>query len=82
MSRDNLYDTVVEGVFQRMESASDVIAKNFKGVKPFGKKEISKKELFEAYDQLGTLDMEYLVQKHGREKVNSLIADMERQRNG
>lgn len=75
--KTNLYDEAVGRVLNRIETASDVISKNFKGVKPFDKKELSNDELFGAYDQLGTLDMEYLIQKHGEEKVGQFIADME-----
>ena len=72
-----MYDQAVNKVLSRIDSVSSRVAENFKNVKPFDKKEIPKSDLLQAYSQLGTQDMEYLVARHGRESINKFIQDME-----
>ena len=75
--KENLYSKVVEKTLGRMNSATNSVAQNFKNVNPFGQVEIPKGNLLSAYKQLGTQDVEYLLAKHGRDKLNSFISDME-----
>ena len=75
--RDNPYDRVLEKTLKRVNNASDRIGKNLKGVKPFDKEEIPKRELLQSYMTLTSEDMNYLIQTHGEEAMNSFIYEME-----
>ena len=75
--RDNIYDTVLDKTMARVDKVSTTLATKFKNVKPFNKEPIPPKELLQAYQGLNMTDMVYLLQKHGRQKVNDLIYELE-----
>ncbi len=77
MSKTNPYDTVLDGVNKRIEQVSDKLADRFKGIKPFNKEKIPRRELLQYYNGLDVRDMEYLIQRHGYDTVNSFIGEME-----
>ncbi len=80
--KDNVYDEVLKRTLERVESVTDTISKNFKGVKPFDKKPIPPREVRRAYDSLSVDDMKFLIQRHGQEKVNQFIGEMETEAQG
>ncbi len=79
--KNNPYDSVMDGVLKRVESVSDKIARNFKGVKPFNKEPIKNSDLLNAYLQMTPTDMAMLLQNHGADKVNEFVAEMEQLKN-
>jgi len=80
--RENPYDKVLDKTMKRVENATNRIAKNFRGVKPFDKEPIDNKELLKYYEGLTPKDMSYLVQTHGAEAMNDFIYEMEMTRIG
>lgn len=75
--KSNIYDSVLEKTLARVEKATDSIAKNFKNVKPFDKEAVSNKEMLFWYNDLSRDDMIYLLKRHGGEKLNDFIYEME-----
>ena len=78
--KDNVYDDVLDKVYQRVEKVSGTMAKRFGKVKPFNEETIPTNKLFEAYINLSQEDMQYLASVHPREVLNEFIADMENYR--
>ena len=75
--KENIYDRALEKVLLRIDKATDRIAFQFKGVQPFNKEPVDKKELLRSYESLSTSDMVKLIERHGVEKVGDFIKDME-----
>lgn len=78
--KENTFDLVVDRLLARRDEVRKKLAVNYKRTKPFRSQEIPKQELIDAYSQLSPQDMQMLVQKHGEEKMNQFIADMEQLR--
>ncbi len=53
-----------------VDKISSKISDDFKGTKPFDKKEITTKQLVRAYTELSLLDKEKLLAKHGKIAVD------------
>ena len=70
MPRENLYDEAMKGVLDIVDGASDLIAKDFKGTKPFDKEEIPKSKLVDAYLGLTIQERDILIEKHGQRAVD------------
>ena len=75
--QENVYDSVVSKMLDRIEKASDTIALRFKGVTPFNKERIPEKEIRAAFQTLSRQSMIKLIERHGVEAVNDFIAEME-----
>ncbi len=75
--KENVFDGVVDKTLNRIESVSDKIAKNFKGMKPFNKEPIKNKDLLNAYNSLTPQEMQTLVQTYGTDSINNFIGEME-----
>jgi hypothetical protein len=75
--KPNIYDLVLDKTVKRVDDVSTKIATQFKNIKPFNKEPIPKSEMLNAYRGLTMDDMVYLIQKHGRDKVNDLIYELE-----
>lgn len=78
--RDNTFDLVVDKLLVRRDEVRKKLATNYKRTKPFRQQEMPIQELMTAYSQLSPQDMQMLIQKHGEEKVNQFIAEMEQLR--
>jgi len=75
--KENPFDKVVDKTLSRMESVSDGLAKNFKGMKPFNKEPIKNRDLMNAYNSLTPQEMQQLVQTYGTDTINGFIGEME-----
>ena len=75
--KDNTYDLVLSKLEKRIDMASDRMAKNFKGMKPFDKEPIKTNELLQHYEGLTPEDIVYLIEQHGPNTVNDFIGEME-----
>lgn len=75
--RDNVYEKALNNVVERINLASQSLSKQFKNTMPFGTKKIDNSEMLSYYNGLTPEDMGFLIQKHGRDKVNTFIQNME-----
>lgn len=78
--KENVYDKALDRVLARLDSVSDRIGRNFKGVKPFDKEPIQKRNMLQYYEMLNAEDMRYLVKQHGEEAMNEFVFEMETER--
>ena len=77
MDKPNLYERALNGVEEVVNRVSESISKDFKDTKPFDTDEIPMKDMVKYYQSLSEDDMYWLIGKHGEEKVNDLIFEME-----
>lgn len=75
--KESLGDKVVDRLHERRWLVRQKLRETYKKTKPFREEPISNNELLFYYNDLDASDIDYLVQTHGRDKVNTLIAEME-----
>ena len=75
--RENVADRILTRMNKRVMAVADRLAIQYKGVKPFDAQEIKPEDQLFWYEQLGQMDMAYLVQKYGRESVEQYIYESE-----
>ena len=61
----------------RAQRARTILAKQYKGVKPFRMTPASDDDLLGTYNQLTPDKMSELIEQYGEDKVNQYIVDME-----
>lgn len=79
--KENQYDTVFEGVKERVHLAQETIRATFKNTKKFRQEPISEDEQLRQYDSLGIPGVMALVAQYGAEAIQSYIFNMESLRN-
>lgn len=75
--KENYMDDVKIGVKERMGLAREEVRTRFKNVKPFNKILISDDQILKAYAEMTTEQLNYLLNKHGPEKVEQFILEMD-----
>ena len=75
--KEALGDKVVNRLHERRESVRNRLREMYKRTKPFREEPISNDELLFYYNDLDQSDMDYLLQTHGRDKVQTMIYEME-----
>ncbi len=75
--KENMADRVLARMNKRVMAVADRLSKQYEGVKPFDAQEMKSEDQLFWYEQLGPVDMAYLVQKYGREVVNQYIYESE-----
>lgn len=75
--KESIFDKVVDQLSARRDVIRARLALDYKRTKPFRKEVIPLQELLSAYNELKPQDMQMLTQKHGEEKVNQFISEME-----
>lgn len=80
MAKDNIADGILSQLMKSIDDVSNYVSDQYKNVKPFDRAKVDSKEVLFNYDQLSPMDMAYLVDKHGNDKVNEFIHDMEMKR--
>ena len=75
--KEALGDKVVNRLHERRESVRSRLREIYKRTKPFREEPISNDELLFYYNDLDQSDMDYLLQTHGRDKVQTMIYEME-----
>ncbi len=87
MPKDNIADSILSKINKRVGSVANRLSVQYKGVKPFDSQPMKTEDQLYWYDQLGTEDMQFLIEKHGEDAINTYIFDNEqirqrRSRNG
>lgn len=77
MKSDNVADNILGRMNKRVEAVAQRLSDQYKGVKPFDAQEIKPEDQLYYYDQLGTADMDYLIEKYGRDAINEYVFNME-----
>jgi len=75
--RENIADSILERVNKRITSVAGKLAKQYQGVKPFNRQEAKPEDRLFWYEQLTPDDMNYFIQKYGRDAVNQFIYENE-----
>lgn len=75
--KNNLSDIIIDKLKERRDLVRNMLAKQYKGVKPFRMTPASDNELLEIYNQMTPDKMSELVAQQGEEKINQYIEDME-----
>lgn len=73
----NIHDRVVDKLLDRNKRVRVKLKENYAKTKPFRQEPISNDEMLVYYNMLGSEDINYLIQKHGREAVNEMIYEFE-----
>jgi len=89
MAEKGIYDLVVDKLHDRRNLVQSVLRKRFEKQKPFRTEEISNDEMLVYYNEMCNSDnppmyLDALKQKHGEQKVNEWVGEMEqmKQRRG
>jgi len=85
--KENVADSILERVNKMVGKVAGRLSIQYKGVKPFDKQPVKTEDQLFWYEQLGIEDMQYLIQKYGRDAVNQFVFESEqikarRSRNG
>lgn len=76
-NKETLGDIVVNRLHERRKLVRARLQEMYKKTKPFREEPISNDELLFYYNDLDASDIEYLTQTHGRDKVNTMVFEME-----
>ena len=71
--KTNLYDNILEGLTEMIEEVSDSISKEFKGVNPFDKEPVSKKQALFDFSQLGPEVQQALRDNLGEDTIDDYL---------
>ncbi len=74
---ENIADSILGRINKRVEAVAGRLSGQYKGVKPFDAQEVKPEDQLYWYEQLGTDDMDYLIEKHGRDTVNQFVFESE-----
>jgi len=77
MTKINQADGILAETMKMVESISDYLAIEYKNVKPFDRREISKEEQLYNYGQMTQQDMLGMIKTQGYEYTNQYIAENE-----
>jgi len=82
--KESIHDRVVDKLIERNKRVRGKLAEEYAKTKPFRQEPVSSDEMLVYYNMLGSEDIDYLLQKHGREAVNQMIYEFEtmKQRRG
>jgi len=80
MTKANIGDLVLAETMKMVNRISDYIAKEYQGVRPFDKKEVSPKDRLFEFDHITPADMVSFVEKNGTEAANKYVYEMEQLR--
>ena len=75
--RGNIADNILARVNKTVGNVANRLSRQYKGVKPFDKEPVRSEDQLYWYEQLGIEDINALIEKHGREKVNYFIFESE-----
>ena len=75
--RENIADSILGRMNKRMTGVTQLLSTQYKGVKPFDSQEVKPEDQLYWYDQLGSADMDYLIEKYGRDAVNTFVYENE-----
>ena len=74
---ENVADNILTRMNKRVEAVSRRLSSQYKGVKPFDAQEVKPEDQLFWYEQLGTQDMDYLIEKYGRDAINQFVFESE-----
>jgi len=74
---ENIADNILGRMNKRVEAVSNRLSEQYKGVKPFDAQEVKPEDQLYWYEQLGVQDMDYLIEKYGRDTINTYVFNME-----
>ncbi len=80
MAKEGISDKVIDLLHKRTSAVRKKLEAQFKGVKPFRTEPLSSDEELFYYTQLSPEDMTELIRRHGPEKMNNFIAEMEQRK--
>ena len=75
--RDNIADSILNRINTRIGSVSNRLSVQYKGVKPFDAQEVKPEDQLFWYEQLGVQDMDYVIEKYGRDRINQFVFESE-----
>lgn len=78
--REGSMDKVLGKVSERFDKVADLMAKQFKGTKPFATEQFSPAQKIWAVDNLGYDDMPDIVNEYGVDAVGHKLAEIEKMR--
>ena len=84
-NKPSIYDITMDKLLARQGAVQTVVRKRFEHTKPFRTQPISNDEMMVYYNEMISSDnpmmyLNALVQKHGRDKVNEWVGEMEKMR--
>jgi len=74
---ENVADNILAKMNKRVDAVAKRLSNQYKGVKPFDAREIKPEDQLFWYEQLAPADMDFLIEKYGRDAINELIFSME-----
>lgn len=77
VKKDGILDLAADDLHRRKKLFKEALAEEYKAIKPFRMEEVSSEEMLVHYNQLSMEDMDFLIQKHGRDAVNTMIREYE-----
>ena len=77
MKSDNVADSILGRMNKRVDAVAKRLSSQYKGVKPFDAQEVKPEDQLFWYEQLGTQDMDYLIEKYGRDRINQFVFESE-----
>tara|TARA_Y100000310_G_scaffold79617_1_gene76258 strand:- start:1005 stop:1268 length:264 start_codon:yes stop_codon:yes gene_type:complete len=77
MVKENIADSILAKVNDRVMSISNRLSKQYKGVKPFDSQKAKPEDQLYWYEHLGIQDMDYLIEKYGWGAINEYVFNME-----
>ena len=80
--KENIHDRVVNKLLERNVRVRAKLTERYKKTKPFRQEPMDNNELLLYYNMLNSDDMDFLVQKHGEDTVNTFIFEMETLKGG
>ena len=78
--KENIADSVLAKINKRVESVAKRLSGQYGGVKPFDSQPVKPEDQIYYVDHLGLEDMNYLIAKYGRDKVNEFLYETEMRR--
>lgn len=75
--KENVADNILARVNKTVGNVANRLSVQYKGVKPFDKQPVKPEDQLFWYEQLGIQDMDYLIEKHGRDAINEYVFNME-----
>lgn len=74
---ENIADNILGRMNKRVDAVAKRLSSQYKGVKPLDAQKVKPEDQLYWYEQLGIQDMDYLIEKYGRDAMNTYIWDME-----
>ena len=74
---ENIADKILARMNKRVEAVAKRLSDQYKGVKPFDSQEVKPEDQLYWYERLGTQDMDFLIEKYGRDAMSQYVFESE-----